>query len=60
MTTVHLYIQVKFYVPEMKRLLYGHRAKRGVADGSEVERIALVEVCRGQGGIQGAVLVIGY
>ena len=41
------YAQVKFYVPQLKRLLYGRAL---AAENSDVERIALVEVWGGGGG----------
>ena len=42
------YAQVKFYVPQLKRLLYGCAL---AAENSDVERIALVEVWGGGGGM---------
>ena len=42
MIVVHLYIQVKFYVPKIKRMLYGHRTiSGGVADGNVVEVLVI-------------------
>ena len=54
MIAVHLYIQVKFYVPKIKRLLYGHRTiSGGVADGNVVEVLIMIN------GIRLSMIIIG-